>query len=155
MTVGVLEIHGLKRVEWLKPADSNEADLFEATEDHTIVAALWACNNTASPVAATIQFYELASTTDWEFIDTEDVAANTTSFWNEVPLPMRSGDKIKVTSETGSALTFGCLVLDPGGLAREIVGHHAGAVESVLEKIQRAEVANKGRQGFLHPKWRG
>lgn len=108
---------GNRRPVAYKPADASEHDLFEASEERPVVVDLIICNNNAGAKKATVKWFD--GTTDWEILSGYSIPANDTKFF-ELNLPMRDGEKIKVTSETGNTLTFILTIVETGGLTRQV-----------------------------------
>lgn len=107
-----VNVAGPRRVVGLKPGNTSEATMLTAGPERPMVVGVIIANNTASPAAATVKWGDGA--TDYDIISAKSIAAND-SWFGEVMIPMLEGWTIKVTSGTGSALTFTLVLIETGG----------------------------------------
>lgn len=111
--IAALNVEGQRRLVSVKPADTVEATAFTAPKQGAVVLGIIIANNSASTVTATVRWTDTSATTDWDIVVSKSIAANDTGYINEIVLPLRATDLIKVTSGTASALTFTLLVAEP------------------------------------------
>lgn len=112
MTAAHVVIGGQRRIIGLKPSDTAQHTMLTAGADMPVVVGLIVANNTASGIAATVRWGD--GTTDYDIIAAKSVAANDVYMPDMPPIPLRSGYTIKVTSGTGSALTFSLILAATG-----------------------------------------
>lgn len=111
MTSAHVNVIGHPGIRSATPSDTNEATLFTANDDSSYVVAVWLTNLTGSNANATVKWGD--GSTDYSLIDTYAVTAR---MFERIPclIPLRNGYTIKVTSSTGSALTFTAIVVEGG-----------------------------------------
>ena len=112
MTSANIAISGQRRIVSSTPANTSEATLFTANDDTTSVVQIWATNLTAAAANATIKWGD--GSTDYALVSVFSVPARG-YLVEDVLIPMRDGYTIKITSGTGSALTFTAVVVEAGG----------------------------------------
>lgn len=106
-------VTGTRRIVSSTPSDTNEATLYTAPSGpNNALVQIWITNLTASAANATVKWGD--GSTDYSLIDTKSMAARD---YHKVDclIPMRQGYAVKITSGTGSALTFTIVVTEFGG----------------------------------------
>jgi hypothetical protein len=106
-------ITGTRRIVSSTPANTNEATLYTSPAGpNNAVVQIWITNLTGSAANATVKWGD--GSTDYSLIDTKSIAARD---YHKVDclIPMREAYTVKITSGTGSALTFTIIVIEFGG----------------------------------------
>ena len=94
-----------ERLAALRPADANEAELYEVAASEYVVATLFICNqdNVARTYRVALTDASGAATSeDWVAYDTE-IAANIT---HRIIIPAGDGDTIRVQASIADKLSF-------------------------------------------------
>ena len=109
MTAASMEVSGPRRIISSTPANTNEATLLTAGEERPVIIQVMVTNLTGTAANATVKWGD--GSTDYSIIDTYSVPARGFVVENFV-IPLRETYTIKITSGTGSALTFSVVVVE-------------------------------------------
>ena len=95
------------------PANTNEATLYTAGNDNPCLIGLWITNITSTAAKATLK---IDDGTAYSLIHEFEIPGNGYLIEPEIYIPMDSGDTIKITSGTASALTFTVIIYEGGAI---------------------------------------
>ena len=110
MTANVT-IPGPRAIVGSKPTDTNEATVYTAGKEFPVLVQLLICNGTGSAATATAKWGD--GTTDYDMLNAYSVAAHSYVLL-DVLIPLRENYTLKVTSGTGSALTYTFVIVSTG-----------------------------------------
>lgn len=108
MSAAHVPLSGPRRIIGLTPANTNEATMLTAGKENPIVTEIYITNITGVTANATVKW---GDGTDYAILSAHAVA---NSVHLDVCIPLRATHTIKVTSGTGSALTFSLVVVEVG-----------------------------------------
>lgn len=121
MTAANVPIPGTRRIVSATPSDASEATLLTAASEKPTVVQVLVTNLTNAAANATVKWRDSSASTDYSLIDTYPVQPRGYLLENLI-VPLESGDLIKITSGTGSALTFHIVIVEFVGT---LGGEHA------------------------------